>query len=158
MNLLCPQTRARLCAFGLSLLLFALVTGILSMPRQEAAPAAQTSIEPLAQFRLDRDQLREWECAQLGELLDDPTTDASTRSRAQSRLMDLMKWAEEEADIEEILEARGFDAVLVSVHQDSANVLVRTDALSQADAALILELTARQTGLTGGAIKVIPIN
>ena len=47
--------------------------------------------------------------------------------------------------------------MLVSVHQDSANVLVRTDALTQADAALILELTARQTGLTGGAIKIIPV-
>lgn len=158
MNLLCPQTRARLCACGLSLLLFALVTGILCMPREQAAPAAQTFSEPLAPYRQDRDRLREWECAQLGELLDDPTADSATRSRAQSRLMDLMKWAGEEADIEAILEARGFEAVLVSVYQDSANVLVRTGDLTQADAALIVELTARQTGLTGGAIKVIPIN
>lgn len=150
--------RRRLCASALSLLLFALVAGILCLPRAQEPTVLSVSDAPLIdQFRLDRDQLRAQECGQLREILDDPATDASTRARAQGRLMDLMQWAEAEAAVEEILEKRGFECVLVSVHQDSANVLVRSPALTQADAALILELTARQTGLTGGAIKVIPV-
>ena len=144
MNWLDLQARRRVCASALSLLLFALVCAILCLPRVE-------------EFRLSRDQLREQESDQLRKLLDDPATDSAIRARAQERLMNLMQWAETEADLEEILEKRGFECVLVSVHQDSANVLVRTDSLTQADAALILELTARQTGLTGGAIKIIPV-
>ncbi len=158
MNWLDLQARRRVCASALSLLLFALVCAILCLPRVEE-PAAQVTApaETVDQFRLSRDQLRAQECDQLRELLDDPATDSAIRARAQERLMNLMQWAETEADLEEILEKRGFECVLVSVHQDSANVLVRTDSLTQADAALILELTARQTGLTGGAIKIIPV-
>lgn len=158
MNLKSSQFFRRACASALSLLLFALVAVVLSLPRVEE-PAAQVSApaEGLEPFRVDRDQLREQECGQLREIIDDSRTDAATRTRAQERLMNLMKWAETEVSIEELLRARGFEAVLVSVHQDCANVLVRTDALTQADAALILELTARESGLTGGAIKVIPV-
>ena len=158
MNWLDLRARRRACASALSLLLFALVCAVLSLPK-EARPAAQAAVpaETVDPYRLSRDQLRAQECAQLRELLADPATDSAIRARAQERLMNLMQWAEIEADLEEILEKRGFAPVLVSVHQDSANVLVRTDSLTQADAALILELTARQTGLTGGAIKVIPL-
>lgn len=158
MNWLDLRARRRVCASALSLLLFALVCAVLCLPK-EARPAAQAAVpaETVDPYRLSRDQLRAQECAQLRELLGDPATDSAIRARAQERLMDLMQWAEIEADLEEILEKRGFAPVLVSVHQDSANVLVRTDSLTQADAALILELTARQTGLTGGAIKVIPL-
>ncbi len=158
MNWLDLRARRRACASALSLLLFALVCAVLCLPK-EARPAAQAAVpaETVDPYRLSRDQLRAQECAQLRELLADPATDSAIRARAQERLMNLMQWAEIEADLEEILEKRGFAPVLVSVHQDSANVLVRTDSLTQADAALILELTARQTGLTGGAIKVIPL-
>ena len=158
MNWLDLRARRRVCASALSLLLFALVCAVLCLPK-EARPAAQAAVpaETVDPYRLSRDQLRAQECAQLRELLADPATDSAIRARAQERLMNLMQWAEIEADLEEILEKRGFAPVLVSVHQDSANVLVRTDSLTQADAALILELTARQTGLTGGAIKVIPL-
>ena len=158
MNWLDLRARRRVCASALSLLLFALVCAVLCLPK-EARPAAQAAVpaETVDPYRLSRDQLRAQECAQLRELLADPAIDSAIRARAQERLMNLMQWAEIEADLEEILEKRGFAPVLVSVHQDSANVLVRTDSLTQADAALILELTARQTGLTGGAIKVIPL-
>ena len=158
MNWLDLRARRRACASALSLLLFALVCAVLCLPK-EARPAAQAAVpaETVDPYRLSRDQLRAQECAQLRELLADPANDSAIRARAQERLMNLMQWAEIEADLEEILEKRGFAPVLVSVHQDSANVLVRTDSLTQADAALILELTARQTGLTGGAIKVIPL-
>ena len=158
MNWLDLRARRRVCASALSLLLFALVCAVLCLPK-EARPAAQAAVpaETVDPYRLSRDQLRAQECAQLRELLGDPAIDSAIRARAQERLMNLMQWAEIEADLEEILEKRGFAPVLVSVHQDSANVLVRTDSLTQADAALILELTARQTGLTGGAIKVIPL-
>ena len=158
MNWLDLRARRRACASALSLLLFALVCAVLCLPK-EARPAAQAAVpaETVDPYRLSRDQLRAQECAQLRELLADPAIDSAIRARAQERLMNLMQWAEIEADLEEILEKRGFAPVLVSVHQDSANVLVRTDSLTQADAALILELTARQTGLTGGAIKVIPL-
>ena len=39
-----------------------------------------------------------------------------------------------------------------------ANVLVASAGLSRQDAAVMLELIARETGISGGNIKIIPIN
>ena len=56
------------------------------------------------------------------------------------------------------MRARGFAQAVATVHEDSANVLVETEALTQEDASAILELVARETGLLGGNIKIIPLN
>ena len=63
-----------------------------------------------------------------------------------------------DCDGEGVLRVRGFEDAVVTVHADSANVLVRTPSLSRDQSAQILELVSRETGLLGGNIKIIPIN
>jgi len=78
-------------------------------------------------------------------------------SRAQAQLMSLMERREQEVTLEGILQARGFDGALVSVDERSANVLLRREAVTSRESAVILELVMRQTGLTGGNVKIIPV-
>ena len=140
-------------------LLFALLLYLAAGPAapEEASPTAAQA-EPLALFRTDREVLRRQEMAQLHEILEDEGTSSALRAQAQQRLMDLLRWADEEATVEEVLAARGFEMAVVSVHADSCNVAVRApEGLTQQQAAVILELVSRETGLTGGTIKVIPI-
>jgi stage III sporulation protein AH len=65
--------------------------------------------------------------------------------------------ARSENAIEGILQSRGFEDVLASVSASAANVLIRSEALNHAQSAVILDLVMRQTGLTGGNVKIIPV-
>ena len=51
----------------------------------------------------------------------------------------------------------GFEDALVTLSGRSANVLVRRDSLTRAETAVILELVMRETGITSGNVKIIPI-
>lgn len=113
--------------------------------------------DPLERFRLEREQLRAMEEAQLNEIIHSPDTDDQVVSDAQVRLMALMDCARAEGNIEGILRGRGFEDLLACVTADSANVLVRCDALTARQTAVILDLVMRQTGLTGGNVKIIPV-
>lgn len=156
-------TRARLCALISAALLAAVaLTGGLRSAREAGyreeptpVPAAEESVSV---FRADRDAIRMNELAALEEIASDASASGEIRTEAHRRRMALMAWMEQEAAIEEVLCARGYDAPVVTVHEDSVNVAVRAEALSRQQAGIILELVTRETGVTGGNVKIIPIN
>ena len=117
--------------------------------------SAQASME---EFLVERALMREMQMEQLQAIVDDERTQEDVRASAQRRMLELLDWMEQETTIEGVLRARGFAQAVATVHEDSANVLVETSALSQEDANAILELVTRETGLLGGNIKIIPLN
>ncbi len=155
-----PRAAAALCA-SLILALVSLYMLIWAGARVEraAAPAARVyePVDSVARFRSERARVRDAEIEQLNALAGDESAGQDIRDTARGRLMRLAEWMEQETTVEGVLRARGFSDPLVTVHADSVNVLVRADALTQSDAAKILELTARETGQTGGNIKIIPV-
>ena len=96
--------------------------------------------------------------AQLNDIIHDGETDQQTRDLAQRTLLDLMAWAEQETTIEGVLRARGYADCAVTIHADTANVLVRAEALTRQETAVILELVLRETDVDSGNVKIIPIN
>lgn len=146
--------RVRLSALGAAGLFFLTAYWLLTAPH----PVPDTPLpDSAAAFAATRQEQLDRELAALRSILEDGAADASLRAQAQARLMDLTRWSDQEAIIREVLSARGFDSVVVSVREGSANVVVRAPTLSREEAAVILELTARETGLAGGSIKVVPI-
>ena len=126
--------------------------------RAGSAPAySPATNDPMARFRLEREQLRARHVAQLNDIIHGGHADDETVLLAQRQLLDLMRHTEQETTLEGILQSRGFRDALVTVSDDSANVLLRTDAVSQSEAAVILELVMRETGLSGGNVKIIPV-
>ena len=71
--------------------------------------------------------------------------------------MSLIERAEQELTLEGILQGRGFADAVVSVGERSCNVLLRQESVTQQESAVILELVMRETGLTGGNVKIIPV-
>lgn len=127
-------------------------------PRAASAPAySEARKDPMDAFRLEREQLRARQEAQLNDIIHTDGTDARIVADAQTQLMGLLARSESETALEGILGARGFGEVLVSVSEGAANVLVRKEALTAAESAVILDLVMRQTGLTGGNVKIIPV-
>ena len=124
-------------------------------PTPSATPAAG---DPLEDFRLEREQLRSMQTAQLNDIIHDGETDGQTRALAQRTLLDLMAWAEQETTIEGVLRARGYADCVATIHEDTANILVRAEALTRQETAVILELVLRETDVDSGNVKIIPIN
>ena len=126
-----------------------------------ASPAPSTAMEetdPLEDFRTEREQLRSMQTAQLNDIIHDGETDSQTRALAQRTLIDLMAWSEQETTIEGVLRARGYADCVATIHEDTANVLVRAEALTRQETAVILELVLRETDVDSGNVKIIPIN
>lgn len=153
---------------ALSLLCLAALAALFSLymllsSGQREAPAAQPAsrvyepVDSVARFREERQRVRATETEQLNALIADASAGQALRDRAREKLLQLTGWMEQEVTVEGVLRAQGYKDPLVTVHADSVNVLVRQAVLSQADAARILALAARETGQTGGNIKIIPI-
>jgi hypothetical protein len=125
-----------------------------------AVPSASQVYEPvdsIARFRGERERVRAVEAQQLNALIQDAAAGQDLKDRAREKLVLLTEWMEQETTVEGVLRAEGYVDPLVTVHADSVNVLVRLETLTQADAAKILSLAARETGEPGGNIKVIPV-
>ena len=126
--------------------------------RAGSAPAySLVKSDPMAAFRLEREQLRARQEAELNDIIHDEGADGEIRDQARRALLDMLANARSENAIEGILQSRGFEDVLASVSASAANVLIRSEALNHAQSAVILDLVMRQTGLTGGNVKIIPV-
>lgn len=143
------------------------VMAAVALPELQRPPAVQTVAQsptqapeedPLEQFRLEREQLRAMQLAQLNDIIYGEKTDEETRAMAQRQLLELTDWMEKEVTIEGVLRSRGFEDALATVHTDSVNVLVRCEAMTQQQTAVILDLVLAETGVSGGNVKLIPIN
>lgn len=120
--------------------------------------AAQAEVDPIDAFRTEREQLRQMQAAQIDELIHSENADSEVIRMAQTRLLERLDDQEKETTIEGVLRARGFKDAIATVHRDSVNILVRAKSLSRQETAVILELVMRETGISGGNVKIIPIN
>ena len=123
-----------------------------------AAMESIRSGSPLEGFESSRQQLRARERAQLNDIIHDDATDAETLCKAQRRLMNLAEAEAAEETLQASLRARGFEGAVVSAWSGGVNVFVPGEGLNRRESAIILEEVLRETGKTGGNVKIIPIN
>ena len=154
---------ARLCAIvSATLFVSVLIAGSWrsvkdnrTVPENLPAAARQESV---SSFAADRNAVRREELSQLESIASDESASEAIRASAHSRIMTLRERMELEATVADVLAARGYETPVVTVHEDSVNVVLRAGSLSREEAGVILELVTRETGVTGGNVKIIPIN
>ncbi|MEE1200486.1 MAG: SpoIIIAH-like family protein [Christensenellales bacterium] len=127
------------------------------LPEKRAA-VSDSYADPIEQFKTERAQLRQMQISQLNDVIYGGKADAEVVSLARKQLLDLMAWQEMETTIEGVLRMRGMESSVVTVHTDSVNVLIRDTSLNRQQTSVILELVQRETGISGGNVKIIPIN
>ena len=115
-------------------------------------------VQTIGEFYVDRAALRRNELDRLNDIVSDTGTPEEIRLAAGRRALEVLERADKEAAIEAVLAARGYEPVLVTVQSDSVNVLIRSERLERQDAAVILDLVMRECGVTGGNVKIIPVN
>ena len=121
---------------------------------------AQTVTEhpdPLQRFRTEREQLRRRRQAELNDIIHDAKTDAETLALAQRQLMAQLSAEDAEVRLEGLLGVRGFDGAVVSVSEGAVNVLIHRETITRQETAVILDLALRETGVSGGNVKIIPV-
>ena len=156
--------RRNMTLFGVCLLLLAAVAANVIMNRNEqrmrqaettavsvSAPGAQGSFFDI--YRSERDSVRTQELAYLDAIVAQGG-DAATMSEAQKQKMTLVGCMESELNTENLIRAKGFEEVIVSMHNGSVNVIVDADALTDEQVAQILDIVLRETGENAENIKV----
>lgn len=150
---------AVLFAVGLAVVVW---WGLQDMQRNMSVHSAQLSpgegADPIEEFRTTRQQLRAMQKAQLNDVAHDADTDAELAAMAQRQLLLLCEREEQELTLEGILEMRGWEGAVVTVHENSVNVLLSAQTLTQQESSVIMELVCRETGIMSGNVKIIPIN
>lgn len=159
-----------LTAAGLCLLLVAaVVTNILvnrnrDTAQETGAPARSEVTQVSAQsgpadtnffasYREERDSVRTQELAYLDAIVAQGA-DNETLSDAQQQKLELVNAMETELTVENLVRAKGFSDVIVSIHKGNINVVVGTDTLNDEQVAQILDIVLRETGKSAENVKI----
>ena len=156
-----------LTAVGLCLLLAAaVVTNILVNKKntktagtQDAQAVSQvsapgnTQTDFFASYRDERDSVRTQELAYLDAIVAQGA-DTETLSDAQQQKLDLVNAMETELTVENLIRAKGFPDVIVSIHKGNISVVVGTEALNDEQVAQILDIVLRETGKSAENVKI----
>lgn len=143
-----------------SVTLFVIGMQFAEKEEKQVSPAvlAISETDPIEAFRTERQQLRQQQIAQLNDMIHSEHANDEIIAMAQTRLLDLMEWAEQETTLEGILRMRDFEDVVATVHDDSVNIMIRAETLTQQQTAVILDLVRSETEISGENVKIIPIN
>lgn len=106
-----------------------------------------------AAYRTERDNVRTQELAYLDAIVAQGA-DQETLSDAQKQKLDLVHAMETELTVENLVRAKGFSDVIVSIHEGNVNVVVGADRLSDEQVAQILDIVLRETGKTAENVKI----
>ncbi|HEY8418073.1 MAG TPA: SpoIIIAH-like family protein [Limnochordales bacterium] len=127
------------------------------------ADAATVSVRPLLggtlaanpfdEYRLERERMRSRQAEALEAMVRDPSAGDEVRRGAQQRLLALWESEAREAQLESVLRAQGFDA-LVIVTDAGAHVVVDA-VLDAAQAQRIGELVSRMAGVRREAVSIV---
>lgn len=118
--------------------------------------AASVSANYYANFKTEREASRIQQIEYLDGIIADSNTDAETLKQAQNQKLTLTQSMEKEVTVEGLLKAKGFEDVVVTIHEGSINVVVKDGDLTDAKVAQILDIVCRETKEAPENVKIIP--
>ena len=129
----------------------------------EEAEEVSTEAKPSDYFataRLTRKQARDSAISLLREASEDPDADSETASEAAKSIQTLASYTLSEAQIENMITAKGYADCVVFLADDSVSVVVstETDGLQTEDVARITDIVKQETGLPAEKIKILEVN
>ncbi|MGI6357339.1 MAG: SpoIIIAH-like family protein [Bacillota bacterium] len=117
------------------------------------------SIEPsrdfFAEHRLEREKQRSMQVELLREIINNVNTSPEVRTKAQQEWLSLTALMEQELTVEKLVMSKGFDDAILVFNQDTANVIVRAQGLTSAEALQVMELVATSLGVKTEQVRVI---
>lgn len=111
-----------------------------------------------ASVKLNREEIRAANKETLLEIINNEALSDEVKQDAVDKMIALTDIAEKEADAEMLLEAKGFSNAVVSISDDSCDVVVDMGEVTDAKRAQIEDIVKRKTGISAENIVITPIN
>ncbi|MCL1844274.1 MAG: SpoIIIAH-like family protein [Defluviitaleaceae bacterium] len=123
----------------------------------EAIFVNQSRDSLFVQNRLTREQNRSSDRAILNDLINNANISEEQRAEAADAMLEIQRRIEREAATEALIEARGFTEAYVRISDNSVDVIVSKEALTDAELAQIVDIVNRKTGMEATQINVSPM-
>ena len=121
------------------------------------ANSSTAGVSIAAEAKLTREQLRSKNKETLLEVINNTNISDAQKQEAIDSMVELTDIAEREAAAEILLEAKGFEDVVVSITDDQADVVVNMAEVDEAGRAQIEDIVKRKTGISGENIIITPV-
>ena len=106
------------------------------------------------QVKLEREQARSKQKEILDEMINNKNLNDSKRSECADQKIEIQKRIEKETAAESMIESKGFSEVYVRIDDETVDVVVNKEALSQAEIAQIEDIVKRKTGMSASKIRI----
>lgn len=111
-----------------------------------------------AQAKLSREQIRSQNKADLQAIINNQDLGDDQKQEAVSTMVSMADLTEKESAAELLLEAKGFENVIVNLTGETADVVVPEADLTDAKRAQIEDIVKRKTGIAPENIVITPLN
>ena len=111
-----------------------------------------------AQAKLSREQIRSQNKADLQAIINNQDLGDDQKQEAVSTMVSMADLTEKESAAELLLEAKGFENVIVNLTGETADIVVPEADLSDAKRAQIEDIVKRKTGIAPENIVITPLN
>lgn len=105
---------------------------------------------------LVRQQSRDEAIDVLKSVSENEEADEEARAQAREKIAKIAEDIQNEANIETLVKAKGFEECIAVIGDNSVSVIVKADSLQAAQAAQILSIAYESTGISPENISIIP--
>jgi len=125
-------------------------------PGEAVLTSTTTSLGFAAEAKVTREQIRSKNKETLLEIINNANITDDQKQNAINSMLALTDTAEREAAAELLLEAKGFADVVVSITDDTADVVLNMTEVTDAQRAQIEDIMKRKTGVSAENIVITP--
>ena len=111
-----------------------------------------------AAVKLNREQIRATNKEALMQIVNNEALSEEAKKDAVNKLVQMTDIAEKEANAEMLLEAKGFTNVVVSINENSCDVVLDMGEVTDAKRAQVEDIVKRKTGVSADKIVITPLN
>ena len=106
------------------------------------------------QAKLDREQARAKQKEILDEMINNKNLSESKKTECIDNKIEIQKRIEKESAAESLLESKGFDETYVRIDDETVDVVINKEMLSDAEVAQIEDIVKRKTGFKANQIRI----
>lgn len=111
-----------------------------------------------ANARLQRENAKSSAIATLNNIIKNPDSDKAARESAEAQIIKYADAQKSEATCENIIKAKGFSDCVVFINTDNVTVVVKSQKLSESDAAKIQTVITSQADVDAKNVKIVEVN
>ena len=123
----------------------------------EAVFTSTRAVSTLSAAKVLKEQTRAKNKEMLAEIMNNEILDSAQKEEAVANMVALTDRSEKEMEAEILLSAKGFTETVVSIGENSVDVVVCMDQLTDAQLAQIMDIVTRKTQIAAENVIISPV-